>query len=282
MAKILAMIPSLSPFRVEHIDLLHLPLESARRRMSQISEVHRACWPDKAMEKVYAERLGCQFVANQLWLVRGPDEAVIGFMHGVGEELELLGTKVLLLRSLGAAHPAWRAALGGFERYGAGPLAKIALRGCLRGRLPLLLAHFATPATYRTFLRVMPRVVPAPGVTPDPWLLRLRDAALAHYGLERVPGRAHACRGPRTAMTEGERAHWRAHRAPEVRFFVQECPGFGEGDYLAGLVPMDWTDLARAPLHMSIGVAREWLRRRRRDAAREATESSVSLPPDQE
>lgn len=86
--------------------------------------------------------------------------------------------------------------------------------------------------------------------------------------LERVPGREHACRGPRTAMSAEERAHWLSHPAPEIRFFVEACPGFGEGEYLVGLVPMDWPDLARAPLHAAAGIAREWLRRQRRGARR--------------
>lgn len=240
--------------------------------MSQISPVHRACWPDKEMQSVYAERLDCQAVDNQLWLVRSPDGEVVGFMHGVSEDLELDGTRVRLMRSLAAAAPEWRSTLGGFERHGAAPLIKVALRGRLYGRMPLLFPYFATPATYRTFLRVMPRVVPTPGIEPDPKLLRLRDAAIAHYGLARVPGRAHACRGPRCPMSPEVRAHWREHPAPEIRFFVEECPNFGEGEYLAGLVPMDWMDLARAPLRASVGVAREWLRRKKLHDARHAND----------
>jgi hypothetical protein len=236
--------------------------------MSQISGVHRACWPDKDMEKVYAERLECPSVDNQLWLIRGPDAEIIGFMHGVSEDLELDGTRVRLMRVFAAAYPEWRVPLRGFERFGAAAFIKVALRGRLDGRLPLLFPYFATPSTYRTFLRVMPRMVPAPGIEPDPKLLRLRDAAITHYGLERVPGRAHACRGPRCPMPPEARAHWQTHRAPEVRFFVDECPNFGEGEYLAGLVPMDWKDLALAPLHVCTGMVREWLRRRQRDAAR--------------
>lgn len=263
------------PFRVEHIDLNRLSRATARQVMSQITAVHRACWPEKAMEAVYAERLECDAVDNELWLVRGQDGAVVGFMHGISEDVALDGVPVLLMRSLGAALPEWRSRLGGFERDGAWPLARVALRGRLRGRLPLLFAYFNTPATYRTFLRVMPRVVPSPGVTPEPSLLRLRDAALVHLGLSRVPGREHACRGPRSAMSVQERAHWHAHPAPEVRFFVAECPGFGDGEYLAGLVPMDWIDLVQAPLRACIGIAREWVRRRRTRATSRARRSAA-------
>ena len=226
------------------------------------------------MEDVYAERLDREAVDNELWLVRGSGDAVIGFMHGISEDLDLLGTKVLLMRSFGAAHPEWRAALGGFERIAAGPLVRSAVRGRLRGRLPLVLVYFASPAPYRTFLRIMPRMVPAPGTTPDPHLLRLRDAAITHYALARIPGRAHACRGPHVAMTAEERAHWTAHTSPEIRFFVEECPGFADGEYLAGLVPMDWSELAQAPLRTSFGIAREWIRRRMRGGSpSESTEA---------
>lgn len=259
--------PMDSPVQVQHIDLNRLSRDSARQALSQVADVHRACWPDKPIEKVYAERLDREAVNNELWLARGPDGRIVGFLHGIAEDLELDRTKVLLMRSLAAVYPEWRTVLA-FERQGILPLMRWALRGRLRGRLPLLFAHFATPSTYRTILQVLPRVVPSPDTTPDQRLLRLRDAAIVHYGLVRVPGRAHACHGPRLAMSEGERAHWMAHSAPEVRFFVEECPGFADGEYLSGIVPMDWSDLARAPLHASVAIARKWHDRRGRNVIR--------------
>lgn len=249
---------------IEHFDLLSIPSISGRREaMAAITPIHRACWPDMPMVKVYAERVDCDAMFNQLWIARSPSGMPIAFAHAIAEDLVLAGQPVRIMRSLGATRPESRNKKIGLERYGMVPLIRVTFDALLRGRLPLLFATWATPATYRMFLRMMPRVIPAPGIAPDPRMLQLRDAILEHYGLERVPGLPHASVGPRLAMTEHERRHWLEHRAPEVRYFVEQCPNFGQGEYLAGIVPLDWKHFWRAPLQLPLGFLRQELQRRR-------------------
>lgn len=249
--------------RVEHLDLGGMSRDAAWREMAQIAPVQAVCFPGKSMDVVYAERIDRAFVENEVWLVRSPDDEVVGFLHGFSEDAEFVGTKVCVMRTVVAALPEWRSAIGAtFSRLGAAAMVRVAFRTRLRGRLPLLLPRFGTPATYRTMVRLLSRLVPSPRSNVDPYLLALRDAAITHFQLERVEGREHVVRGPRLAMSAGERAHWHAHTSPEVRYFIEQCPRFGEGECLIGVVPMDWTDLAQAPLRASLGLAREWFRRR--------------------
>jgi hypothetical protein len=252
--------------RIESIDLKAYPSrESARRAMSQIAPVHDACWPEADIEKLYASRLDPPSVDNRLLLARDRDGAVVGFGHAIIQDVEIADTSVRLMRFQTAVLPEWRTTAAGLERLVFGPFIVSAVRGLLQGRFPVVFLYLATPTSYRTTLRVSPRLIPSPGVTPDPALLKLRDALIAHLQLGRVPGREHACYGPRCVISAEERAFWNRHTAPEVRFFLQHCPNFGDGEYLPAVIPVTWTDIARVPVSFVTGVTREWLRRRRRE-----------------
>jgi hypothetical protein len=259
------MTKSKRPVGIESIDLRAFPSrEAARRAMSQIAPVHDACWPEADIEKLYASRLDVPSVENRLLLAREGDGAVVGFGHAITQDVDVAGTPVRLMRFQTAVLPGWRTTAAGLERLAIGPFVASSVRGLLRGRLPLVFLYLATPSAYRTTYRVSPRLVPSPGVESDPFLLKVRDALIDHLHLERVPGREHACYGPRAVIAAEERAYWNRHTAPEVRFFLRHCPNFGDGEYLPAVIPVTWTDIARVPASFVTGVTREWLRRRRR------------------
>lgn len=95
------------------------------------------------------------------------------------------------------------------------------------------------PTSYHSLCKYVRPVWPSLEAPPDASLRALLAELGDSFGLERV-GEDPLVRevGWCTRDTEAERAFWRRCDKPDVRFYVQQNPGYGEGHGLLTLVPI--------------------------------------------
>lgn len=101
------------------------------------------------------------------------------------------------------------------------------------------------PTSYHYLCKYVSPVWPSVATPPDAELRALLCELGDSFGLERV-GEDPLVRevGWRTRDTEAERAFWRRCDKPDVRFYVESNPGYGEGHGLLTMVPVSSTVLA--------------------------------------
>jgi CRP-like cAMP-binding protein len=95
------------------------------------------------------------------------------------------------------------------------------------------------PTSYHSFCKYLRPVWPSYQSPPDAALRALMSELGDSFGLPRVgedPLVRHV--GWRTRDTEAERAFWQRCDKPDVRFYVEHNPGYGEGHGLLMLVPV--------------------------------------------
>ncbi|MCA9537653.1 MAG: hypothetical protein KC620_02120 [Myxococcales bacterium] len=141
-----------------------------------------------------------------------------------------------------------------------------ALRARRRGRTPVLLLVISSPEGFRGLYDYWPRTLPRPGMTDrDGRLGRWYAALRAEAGFPVDPAAPWTFReGVRFAVDPARRRRREADSHPAVRFFLEHCPDYGQGQEMFVLVPFSTSDLLRAPGRMLRGMARRVIGRRRR------------------
>ncbi len=123
------------------------------------------------------------------------------------------------------------------------------------------------PAMYMVLARVARSIYPH-WSRPTPSALERLLAQLAdEFGLDAVAGADPWVRqvGWTTRESSRERAHWRRHPSPAVRYYLARNPGYGEGRGMLTLVPGTLSNILGALPRL---LARPLLRRLRRVGAR--------------
>jgi hypothetical protein len=148
--------------------------------------------------------------------------------------------------------------------------ASLALRAILRyrranPRRPLYyLGTLVHPSSYSMFAKYAPELWPNPDRPVPAAVARLLRELAELFHLEPVdPANPLVVEvGWRTRDTEAERRYWRGTTKPAARFFIDQNPGYGDGQGLMTLVPVNGRTLA-----VAVGRVAADLARRRRDGA---------------
>jgi len=128
-----------------------------------------------------------------------------------------------------------------------------AFKACLREKLrnPLRPQYYVmealTPVSYRRGARSFPRLYPHRSRATPSKLAGLLRAVLAHRGLRRSGDHPFVVRYPDPAThAEPQRIllNERLRDDPDVRFYLAHNPGFQDGDILAAIIPLNFTELA--------------------------------------
>jgi CRP-like cAMP-binding protein len=107
-------------------------------------------------------------------------------------------------------------------------------------RVPMYyLGCLVHPTSYHSFCKYLRPVWPSVETPPDAEVRALLAELGDSFGLERV-GEDPLVRevGWKTRDTEAERAFWQRCEKPDVRFYLEQNPGYGEGHGLLTLVPV--------------------------------------------
>ena len=172
-------------------------------------------------------------------------------------------------RELGGQPSAiFRAEAGTMRSYrGANTNTRFGLRLALpyllrhRGRRVYYLGSLVHPSSYCLFARLFDVVWPSSRHPPPPAVLAFMDELANSFGLERVSADNPLTRHVHwiTRDSEVERRYWRLCNKPAARFFIEANPGYGEGDGLVTLVPVDAHNLRHL---VSTFVAERFARRK--------------------
>ncbi|WP_375773002.1 cyclic nucleotide-binding domain-containing protein [Archangium gephyra] len=113
------------------------------------------------------------------------------------------------------------------------------------GRRVFYLGSLVHPSSYWLFARYCGEVWPRRDQETPPELLGFMDTLATEFGLEKVhPAQPLVRRvGWRTRETEVERDYWAHCDKPEVRFFLEANPGYGDGHGLVTVVPITLKNL---------------------------------------
>lgn len=107
------------------------------------------------------------------------------------------------------------------------------------------LGTFVHPSIYRLMTKYFPIVYPNCHDLTPPHVKQLMMDLVNLYKAPAVNPENPFIRkvGWVTADSEEERRHWQENDHPDVRYFITENPGYGEGHGLVTLIPIDMTNL---------------------------------------
>jgi hypothetical protein len=193
---------------------------------------------------------------TRVQVFRDENGAAVGYAAVHHFHLEVEGRKTVVLRAEVGLKPAWRGqtAAGGllarevFWAMVRNPLAQVCFVAC-----PI---H---PASYLAMARSHHRVWPRPDAATPAGVQALLDALDAPLGLEKaVDGGVHVRKvGWVTRQSAEEAAHWEGHEHALVRFYLEQNPGYVEGQGLRTAVVLSPAVFAQG----LAGLVRRQLRR---------------------
>ncbi|MDC0711408.1 cyclic nucleotide-binding domain-containing protein [Stigmatella sp. ncwal1] len=133
------------------------------------------------------------------------------------------------------------------------------------GRRVFYLGALVHPSSYSLFARHCGEVWPRPGKETPPALLSFMAALASEFGLEPVDPARPLVRqvGWCTREPEVESEYWKHCDKPEVRYFLESNPGYGEGHGLVTVVPITLDNL--------LSITRSLLGRRLRQSLEKLT-----------
>jgi CRP-like cAMP-binding protein len=214
-----------------------LSAEARRQLIDSLYAVHRRIFDGVSRESF--ARYVVESKAEHTWLLLHKNEAgeVVGYFALHLFEKQLGDEPLAVFRAEAGLLREYR---GGNvnARFWMQRVARYVLRH--PGRRVFYMGSLVHPSSYWLFARHCGEVWPRRDQETPPELLAFMDTLATEFGLEKV----HAARplvrkvGWRTRETEVERDYWAHCEKPEVRYFLEANPGYGEGHGLVTLVPI--------------------------------------------
>lgn len=231
--------------RIQHqtvVDPDRLGVHERAALVEELFAVHQQVFAGATQDEFARYVLGDTGDHNRILKLHGPGGAVVGFMA-----LHIHHTRVA-----GRPLAVFRAAAGIQRHYrGSASTLGFAIREFLRFKLrhPLRTAcYFGAlihPSSHGLFDRWYgDRMWPNATRSTPPGTLALLNVLGDHFGMRRVDDTRPLVRDVvwRTRDTEVEAHYWRTCDRPSVRFFLEQNPGYGQGQGLLVLLPLrvDW------------------------------------------
>lgn len=215
--------------------------EDERRALSQdLYKVHAAVFDGVSEEEFSAYVVSSPAADTSLLLYRNRDHDLIGY-HGVHRfERSLDGRSVVVFRSEAGVLPGYR--------QKAAPMSFL-LREATGYRLlhPWRRVYFlcapVNPSSYAVVARYGHTVYTRYDESTPPETLRVMTTLAEELDLPQVgPNPLVRKVGWVTRATDREREYWRSTTNPHVRYYIDNNPGFGEGNGLLTVVPITLTN----------------------------------------
>ncbi|WPB73282.1 cyclic nucleotide-binding domain-containing protein [Archangium violaceum] len=246
-----------------------LSAEARRQLIDSLYAVHRRIFDGVGRESF--ARYVVESKAEHTWLLVHKNEAeeVVGYFALHIFEKQLGGEPLAV----------FRAEAGLLREYRGGNVTarfwtEWVLRYVLKhpGRRVFYMGSLVHPSSYWLIAQHCREVWPRREQETPPELLAFMDTLATEFGLEKVHPAWPLVRevGWRTRETEVEREYWAHCDKPEVRYFLEANPGYGEGHGLVTLVPItlgNLRNIARSlltkRLRQSVEQLAAWMQRTR-------------------
>jgi CRP-like cAMP-binding protein len=233
-----------------------LSAEARHQLIDSLYEVHRRIFD--GVEREAFARYVVESKAEHTWLLLHKNEAgeLVGYfaLHIFEKQL---GDEPLAV---------FRAEAGLLREYRGGNVTvrfwmEWVLRYVLKhpGRRVFYMGSLVHPSSYWLVAQHCGEVWPRRDLETPPELLAFMDTLATEFGLEKVhPDRPLVRKvGWRTRETEVEREYWAHCDKPEVRYFLEANPGYGEGHGLVAVVPITPKNLRS----IARSLLTKWMRR---------------------
>lgn len=228
--------------RTEVIRPHALSTEARRQLIDSLYAVHQRIFD--GVERESFARYVVESKAEHTWLLLHRNES--------GELVGYFALHLFEKRLDGKPQAVFRAEAGSLRAYRGGNVnARFWMERVARyvlkhpGRRVFYMGSLVHPSSYSLFARHCGEVWPRREQETPPELLSFMDTLATEFGLEKVDEARPLVRrvGWRTRESEMEREYWSHCDKPEVRYFLEANPGYGEGHGLVTVVPITLENL---------------------------------------
>ncbi len=247
------MLQSLNPFRGAFVDRVHeLSFASAERRREMAALTYplfATWWPSYGFEHYVDAYFSPRLERQRLQVWHDTRGELAGYAVGATIDIDVDNDRLTLFEGLmckRADVPNLSAAMS--VAFARGTL-EFAMRAAYsRGRTPVVRNIVATPGGYRIIRRAFPRLYPSPELPVGQGrFARWHEALREHMGVPADP--AHPCliEAVKLELPTEMRARWERSADPGVRYFLEQCPGYGVTHEMLVLIPLEPRDIVLLP-----------------------------------
>lgn len=256
-----------------------LDFASAERRRAMAERtfpLFSIFWPSFEFEKYVETYFSPRILQQRLYTWEDAKGEVVAFGVGGCIDVEVEGDKLTVIDGVTCRRADARNLSGALAFGAAHGTLHLLWPAFRRGRTPVMRLIASTPGGYKILGRSFPRVYPSRQFpVGHPRFSRWHRALREDARLEADPANPCLIEAVKIDLPDELREHWARSRDPDIRYFIEQCPDYGDTRELLAIVPLELRDVALIPYCMARSAAAKTYRKLLQAARPSAKNESV-------